>query len=101
MAPGGGGARGSINLVAFHTLKGMPDTTPDLLTLSPYGSTAATCPVCRSPYAGHTLRAGFATGRPHKFLNTLRKYIRDRPLFRDNPAAKLGSDLAAQYAQPP
>ena len=26
----------------------------------------------------------------HKSLNTLRKYIRDRSLFRDNPAAKLG-----------
>lgn len=55
-------------------------------------------------YAGHSLRAGFATqaflnGAPevsimrqtrHKSLNTLRKYIRDRSLFRDNPAAKLG-----------
>ena len=26
----------------------------------------------------------------HKSLNTLRKYIRDRSLFRNNPAAKLG-----------
>jgi hypothetical protein len=25
-----------------------------------------------------------------RMLNTLRKYIRDRSLFRDNPAAKLG-----------
>ena len=55
-------------------------------------------------YAGHSLRAGFATqaflnGAPelsimrqtrHKSLNTVRKYIRDRSLFRDNPAAKLG-----------
>jgi site-specific recombinase XerD len=55
-------------------------------------------------YAGHSLRAGFATqaflnGAPevsimrqtrHKSLNTLRKYIRDRSLFRDNPAARLG-----------
>lgn len=55
-------------------------------------------------YAGHSLRAGFVTqaflnGAPevsilrqtrHQSLNTLRKYIRDRSLFRDNPAAKLG-----------
>jgi hypothetical protein len=26
----------------------------------------------------------------HKSLNTLRKYICDRSLFRDNPPAKLG-----------
>jgi site-specific recombinase XerD len=57
-----------------------------------------------APYAGHSLRAGFATQAflngaaevsimrqtRHKSLNTLRKYIRDRSLFRDNPAAKLG-----------
>jgi integrase len=55
-------------------------------------------------YAGHSLRAGFATQAflngatkvsimrqtRHKSLNTLRKYIRARSLFRDNPAAKLG-----------
>jgi site-specific recombinase XerD len=55
-------------------------------------------------YAGHSLRAGFATQAflngaaevsimrqtRHKSLNTLRKYIRNRSLFRDNPAAKLG-----------
>lgn len=55
-------------------------------------------------YAGHSLRAGFATQAflngaaevsimrqtRHKSLDTLRKYIRDRSLFRDNPAAKLG-----------
>jgi site-specific recombinase XerD len=55
-------------------------------------------------YAGHSLRAGFATQAfmngaaevsimrqtRHKSLSTLRKYIRDRSLFRDNPAAKLG-----------
>jgi integrase len=55
-------------------------------------------------YAGHSLRAGFATQAflngasevsimrqtRHKSLNTLRKYIRDRSLFRDNPAGKLG-----------
>jgi site-specific recombinase XerD len=55
-------------------------------------------------YAGHSLRAGFATQAflngaaevsimrqtRHKSLTTLRKYIRDRSLFRDNPAAKLG-----------
>jgi integrase len=57
-----------------------------------------------SGYAGHSLRAGFVTQAflngaaevaimrqtRHKSLNTLRKYIRDRSLFRDNPAAKLG-----------
>jgi integrase len=55
-------------------------------------------------YAGHSLRAGFATqaflnGAPefsimrqtrHKSLDTVRKYIRDHSLFRDNPAARLG-----------
>jgi integrase len=55
-------------------------------------------------YAGHSLRAGFCTqaylnGVPelsimrqsrHQSLDTVRKYIRDRSLFRDNPAAKLG-----------
>jgi site-specific recombinase XerD len=55
-------------------------------------------------YAGHSLRAGFATQAflngaaevsimrqtRHKSLNSLRKYIRERSLFRDNPAAKLG-----------
>ena len=55
-------------------------------------------------YAGHSLRAGFATQAflngaaevsimrqtRHRSLNTLRSYIRDRSLFRDNPAAKLG-----------
>jgi site-specific recombinase XerD len=55
-------------------------------------------------YAGHSLRAGFATQAflngaaevsilrqtRHKSLHTLRKYIRDRSLFRDNPAARLG-----------
>lgn len=57
-----------------------------------------------SIYAGHSLRAGFATQAflngaaevsimrqtRHKSLETLRKYIRDRSLFRDNPASKLG-----------
>jgi len=57
-----------------------------------------------APYAGHSLRAGFCTqaylnGVPelaimrqsrHKSLDTVRKYIRDKSLFRDNPAAKLG-----------
>jgi site-specific recombinase XerD len=57
-----------------------------------------------APYAGHSLRAGFATQAflngaaevsilrqtRHRSLDTLRKYIRDRSLFRDNPAAKLG-----------
>lgn len=57
-----------------------------------------------APYAGHSLRAGFCTqaylnGVPelaimrqsrHKSLDTVRKYIRDRSLFRHNPAAKLG-----------
>jgi integrase len=57
-----------------------------------------------APYAGHSLRAGFCTqaylnGAPelsimrqsrHQSLDTVRKYIRDRSLFRDNPAAKLG-----------
>ena len=55
-------------------------------------------------YAGHSLRAGFVTQAfpngaaevaimrqtRHKSLDTLRKYIRDRSLFRDNPAGKLG-----------
>jgi integrase len=55
-------------------------------------------------YAGHSLRAGFATQAflngvtevsimrqtRHTSLNTLREYIRDRSLFRDNLAAKLG-----------
>ena len=57
-----------------------------------------------APYAGHSLRAGFCTqaylnGVPelsimrqsrHQSLDTVRKYIRDKALFRDNPAAKLG-----------
>jgi site-specific recombinase XerD len=57
-----------------------------------------------APYAGHSLRAGFCTqaylnGVPelsimrqsrHQSLDTVRKYIRERSLFRDNPAAKLG-----------
>ena len=52
-----------------------------------------------APYAGHSLRAGFCTqaylnGVPelsimrqsrHQSLDTVRKYIRDRSLFRDNP----------------
>jgi len=55
-------------------------------------------------HAGHSLGAGFATQAflngaaevsimrqtRHKSLNSLRKYIRDRSLFRDNPAGKLG-----------
>ena len=55
-------------------------------------------------FAGHSLRAGFATQAflngaaevaimrqtRHKSMNTLRKYIRDRSLFRDNPASRLG-----------
>jgi integrase len=55
-------------------------------------------------YAGHSLRAGFATqaylnGVPelaimrqtgHKSLDTVRKYIRERTLFRDHPATRLG-----------
>jgi site-specific recombinase XerD len=55
-------------------------------------------------YAGHSLRAGFATQAflngaaelsiirqtRHKSLVTLRRYIRERTLFRDNPAARLG-----------
>ena len=55
-------------------------------------------------YAGHSLRAGFCTqaylnGVPelaimrqsrHKSLDTMRKYVRDRNLFRDNPASRLG-----------
>lgn len=57
-----------------------------------------------APYAGHSLRAGFCTQAylngarelaimrqsRHKSLDTVRKYIRDNTLFRDNPAAKLG-----------
>jgi site-specific recombinase XerD len=55
-------------------------------------------------YAGHSLRAGFATQAflngvsevsimrqtRHKSLATLRKYIHDRSLFRDNPARSWG-----------
>ena len=55
-------------------------------------------------YAGHSLRAGLATQAylngaselaimqqtGHRSLATLRKYIREGSLFRDNPAAKLG-----------
>jgi integrase len=55
-------------------------------------------------YAGHSLRAGLATQAylnganelaimqqtGHRSLATVRKYIRDSTLFRDNPAAKLG-----------
>ncbi len=55
-------------------------------------------------YAGHSLRAGLCTQAyingareldimrqtGHKSLDTVRKYIRGRGLFRDNPAAKLG-----------
>ena len=57
-----------------------------------------------APYAGHSLRAGFCTqaylnGVPelsimrqsrHQSLDTVRKYIRDKSLFRDNPASRLG-----------
>jgi len=55
-------------------------------------------------YAGHSLRAGFCTQAyrngarefdimrqtGHRSLDTLRRYIRGRVLFRDNAAAKLG-----------
>jgi site-specific recombinase XerD len=55
-------------------------------------------------YAGHSLRAGFCTQAymngarefdimrqtGHRSLETLRKYIRGRSLFRDNAAMKLG-----------
>ncbi len=55
-------------------------------------------------YAGHSLRAGFCTQAymngarefdimrqtGHRSLDTLRKYVRGRALFRDNAAAKLG-----------
>jgi site-specific recombinase XerD len=55
-------------------------------------------------YAGHSLRAGFCTQAymngarefdimrqtGHRSLETLRKYIRGRGLFRDNAAGKLG-----------
>ena len=55
-------------------------------------------------YAGHSLRAGFCTQSytngarefdimrqtGHRSVDTLRKYIRGRGLFRDNAAAKLG-----------
>jgi integrase len=55
-------------------------------------------------YAGHSLRAGFCTQAymngarefdimrqtGHRSLETLRKYIRGRGLFRDNAATKLG-----------
>jgi integrase len=57
-----------------------------------------------SAYAGHSLRAGFCTQAymngarefdimrqtGHRSLDTLRKYVRGRSLFRDNAAAKLG-----------
>ena len=55
-------------------------------------------------YAGHSLRAGLATQAylnganelaimrqtGHRSLATVRKYIRDGSLFRENPAGKLG-----------
>lgn len=55
-------------------------------------------------FAGHSLRAGFCTQAymngarefdimrqtGHRSLETLRKYVRGRALFRDNAAAKLG-----------
>lgn len=55
-------------------------------------------------YAGHSLRAGLATEAHrngatewaimqqtgHRSVATLRKYIRESELFRDNPASKLG-----------
>jgi integrase len=57
-----------------------------------------------SAYAGHSLRAGLATQAyrnganelaimqqtGHRSLSTVRKYIREGSLFRDNPAHKLG-----------
>jgi integrase len=55
-------------------------------------------------YAGHSLRAGLCTQAymngareldimrqtGHRSLETVRKYIRGRGLFKDNPADKLG-----------
>ena len=55
-------------------------------------------------YAGHSLRAGLCTQSyingareldimrqtGHRSLETVRRYIRGRSLFRDNPASKLG-----------
>jgi len=55
-------------------------------------------------YAGHSLRAGLATQAAmngaselaimkqtgHRSLSTVRKYIREGTLFRDNAATKLG-----------
>lgn len=56
------------------------------------------------PYAGHSLRAGFCTQAymngarefdimrqtGHRSLDTLRRYVRGRSLFRDNAATRLG-----------
>jgi integrase len=58
----------------------------------------------QAEYAGHSLRAGLATQAyinganelaimkqtGHRSLTTIRRYIRDTSLFRDNPAARLG-----------
>jgi integrase len=55
-------------------------------------------------FSGHSLRAGFATTAAavgvtegnimrqtgHKSIATVRKYIREGELFRDNPAGQLG-----------
>ena len=60
----------------------------------------ATHQIAAAEYAGHSLRAGLAmngaselaimkqTG--HRSLATVRKYIREGSLFRDNAATKLG-----------
>jgi integrase len=66
--------------------------------------TAARIGLDAAEYGGHSLRAGMATQAylnganelaimqqtGHRSLATVRKYIREGSLFRDNPAAKLG-----------
>ena len=65
---------------------------------------AEACGLDRSAFAGHSLRAGFATVAArngatersimnqtgHKSLTMVRRYIREGSLFRENAATKLG-----------
>ena len=51
--------------------------------------TAARRPRCQA-FLNGAAEVSIMRQTRHKSLNTLRKYIRDRSLFRDNPAVKLG-----------
>ena len=90
--------------MVFDSVKPMPEGLSDRMVARIVKRCVEKAGYDASHFAGHSLRAGLATAAAmagasersiqnqtgHKSLVTLRRYIRDGSLFKDNAAGKVG-----------